>query len=77
MTRIISVQPIGDGWSVQSDAFDSAMIFLSGAKAEAAARRLAETLARSGESSEIRIFLRDGRLAGRVVKSAGALALAG
>lgn len=77
MTRIISVQPLGDGWSVRSDAFDSEMMFLSGAKAEASARRLAATLARNGESSEIHIFLRDGRLAGRVVKPAERLALAG
>jgi hypothetical protein len=53
------------------------MMFLSGAKAEAAARRLAATLARNGENSEIRIFLRDGRLAGRVIKPARGLALAG
>jgi hypothetical protein len=77
MTRIITVQPMGDGWSLRSDAFDSEMMFLSGAKAEAAARRLAATLAKSGQNSEIRIFLRDGRLAGRVVKPAKALALAG
>ena len=76
MTRIISVQPIGDGWSLRSDAFDSEMMFFSGAKAEAAARRLAETIAKSGEGAEIRIFLRDGRLAGRVVKRARNLALA-
>ena len=68
MNRIISVQPFGDGWSVRSDAFDSEMMFLSGAKAEAAARRLAATLARNGENSEIRIFLRDGQLAGRFVR---------
>lgn len=77
MTRIISVQPLGDGWSLRSDAFDSEMMFLSGAKAEAAARRLADTLAKNGESSEIRIFSRDGRLAGAVVKRARNLALAG
>ena len=51
MSRIISVQPLGEGWSVRSDAFDSEMMFLSGAKAEAAARRLAATLAKNGESS--------------------------
>ena len=68
MNRIISVQPFGDGWSVRSDAFDSEMMFLSGAKAEAAARRLAEKLTRRGESAEIRIFLRDGQLAGRFVR---------
>ena len=66
MTRIISVKPAGDGWSVQSDAFDSEMMFLSGAKAEQAARRLANTLAKSGQTSEIHIFLRDGAMAGRV-----------
>jgi hypothetical protein len=77
MTRIISVQPFGDGWSVRSDAFDSEMMFLSGAKAEAAARRLADKLARGGRSAEIHIFLRDGQLAGRVLRPARFLALAG
>lgn len=77
MNRIISVQPFGDGWSVRSDAFDSEMMFLSGAKAEAAARRLADKLTRGGESAEIRIFLRDGQLAGRVVRPGRPLALAG
>ena len=41
------------------------MAFLSGAKAEAAARRLAEKMARRGELAEIHVFLRDGTLAGR------------
>ena len=77
MSRVISVRPVGEGWSVQSDAFDSEMMFLSGAKAEAAARRLARTLAKTGESSEIRIFLRDGHLAGRVEVSAQSMAMAG
>jgi hypothetical protein len=77
MSRIISVQPFGDGWSVRSDAFDSEMMFLSGAKAEAAARRLADKLAKGGESSEIRIFLRDGQLAGSFVRTARSLALTG
>ena len=77
MTRIITVQPLGDGWSVRSDPFDSEMMFLSGAKAAAAARRLAAAMARNGERSEIRNILRDGRLAGRVVKPARSLALAG
>jgi len=77
MSRIISVKLVGDGWSVQSDAFDSEMMFLSGAKAEAAARRLAGTLAKSGESSEIRIFLRDGALAGQFAVPARRLAMAG
>jgi hypothetical protein len=77
MTRIIAVQPFGDGWSVRSDVFDSEMMFLSGAKAEAAARRLADKLARSGQSAEIRIFLRDGQLAGSFVRPARPLAMTG
>ena len=75
MNRIISVQPFGDGWSVRSDAFDSEMMFLSGAKAEAAARRLAGKLARGGETAEVHIYLRDGQLAGSFVKAARPLAL--
>jgi hypothetical protein len=77
MSRMISVQPLGDGWSVRLDEFDSEMMFLSGAKAEAAARRLADKLTRAGQSAEIRIYLRDGQLAGRLVRPARSLALAG
>ena len=77
MNRMIRVLPVGDGWSVQSDAFGSEMMFLSGAKAEAAARRLAQILARNGETAEVRIFLRDGRMAGRFVSPPQTLALAG
>jgi hypothetical protein len=77
MTRVISVKPVGDGWSVQSDAFDGEMMFLSGAKAEAAARRLAQTVAKSGQDAEIRIFLRDGARAAQMVVRAQSLALAG
>jgi hypothetical protein len=77
MNRIISVQPLGDGWSVRSDAVDSEMMFLSGAKAEAAARRLADKLVNGGENAEIVIFLRDGQLAGRVLRRGRPLALAG
>ena len=76
MTSIISVKPMGDGWSVQADTLESEMVFLSGAKAEAAARRLAGAWAKSGESSEIHIFLRDGALAGRFTVPAS-LAMAG
>lgn len=77
MNRIISVQPFGDGWSLRADAFDSEMMFLSGAKAEAAARRLADKFARGGETAEIRIYLRDGQLAGSFVKHGRPLAMAG
>jgi hypothetical protein len=77
MTSIIYVKPMGDGWSVRADALDSEMVFLSGAKAEAAARRLAEAWAKTGKPSEIHIFLRDGALAGRFAVPALSLALAG
>jgi hypothetical protein len=77
MIRTISVQPVGDGWSVAVDAVDGDMVFLSGAKAEAAARRMAAALANSGEATEIRIFLRDGRLAGRFLTPARPMAMVG
>jgi hypothetical protein len=63
MNPVIAVKPIGNGWSVKADAFESEMVFLSGAKAEAAARRLAKTLSENGQASQIRIFLRNGDLA--------------
>ena len=66
MTHVISVMPADRGWMVRSEAFES-MAFLSGAKAEAAARRLGVKLADEGEAAEIQIFLRDGSLAGRFV----------
>lgn len=77
MSCVICVKPVGEGWAVEADAFDSAMMFLSGAKAEAAARRLAGTLARHGAPAEIRIFLRDGALAGRFAVNARSMAMAG
>lgn len=65
MIHIISVSPAQGGWTVSSSAFANPMAFLSGAKAEAAARSLAEKITRRGELAEIRVFLRDGTLAGR------------
>ena len=65
MVHIISVTPAQGGWTVNADPFDNPMAFLSGAKAEAAARSLAEKITRRGELAEIRVFLRDGSLAGR------------
>ena len=52
---------------------------LSGAKAEAAAKRLGVKLAESGEPVEIRVLLRDGSLAGRfqIAPAAADLALVG
>jgi hypothetical protein len=65
MIRSISVNPVGAGWTVRSEPFDNDMLFLSGAKAESAARRMGRTIAEGGFTAEIRIFLRDGSLAAR------------
>ena len=67
MAKNISVIPDQDLWTVKSDAFDNAMVFRSGAKAEAAARGLGVRYARSGEPAQISVYLRDGTLAGRFV----------
>ena len=67
MVHVISVRAAEGGWSVRADAADNAMMFLSGAKAEKAARKLGEQLAAEGETAEIRIFLRDGIQAARFV----------
>ena len=57
------------GWSVRSDGFANDMLFLSGAKAESAARTLAEKIAALGEAAHVEVRLRDGTLAGRFVCS--------
>jgi hypothetical protein len=67
MVQIISVTPVGEGWTVRADPFDNEMMFLSGAKAESAARRMGGAWSKGGMTAEIRIFLRDGSLAGRFV----------
>lgn len=68
MTRIVSVSPNVTGWTVSAESFEP-MVFFSGAKAEAAARSLADKAASGGHHTEIRIFLRDGSLAGRFVRT--------
>jgi hypothetical protein len=67
MVQVISVTPVGEGWTVRADPFDNEMMFLSGAKAELAARRMGGAWSKGGMAAEIRIFLRDGSLAGRFV----------
>lgn len=64
MTRIIKVEPYGKDWKVRCDRLDEDMMFHSGAAAEAAARMLADAVAKSGEGAEVQIHLRDGSLAG-------------
>jgi hypothetical protein len=65
MALTISVIPVGNGWAIRSSSFENEMLFVAGAKAEAAARDLARRYAARGESAEVAIFLRDGALAGR------------
>lgn len=67
MAQVISVAPTSGGWMVRAELMDAPMAFVSGAKAEAAARRLAARLARDGEPVEVEIYLRDGALAGRFI----------
>ena len=66
MPTVISVTPEGAAWAVRCpDLFDNAMIFKSGARAEAAARALGEQLSRGGWDCLLELRLRDGALAGR------------
>jgi hypothetical protein len=72
MTRIITVEPCGKDWRVRSDRLDGDMIFHSGAVAEAAARLLADAMAKAGQSGEVQIHPRDGSLTGRLPFSSSA-----
>jgi len=65
MTHLIIVIPNEDGWIVRSASLGADIGFRSGAQAEAMGRRVAQQLAMDGEAAELRIFLRDGTLAGR------------
>ncbi len=75
----IEVRPLAVGWFVEARSFANGLTFRSGAAAEQAARRLAEDYARAGRSTAVRIYLRDGSLAGRILYAAAddALAIAG
>lgn len=65
--EVVSVVPAESGWAVRSNAISNEMLFRHGSRAERAARRLAHALAARGEFVELRIYLRDGSLAGRFV----------
>jgi hypothetical protein len=65
MISTIYVEPLADGWAVRQDEVDNPQVFTSGAKAEDAALRLAERLARAGKPSEVVVYLRNGAMAGR------------
>ena len=63
--QTISVTPAEAGWAVRSDAIDNALLFRSGAKAEAAAKQLAQALATAGDPVRIDISRRNGKPGGR------------
>jgi hypothetical protein len=65
--QVIEVAPLGPGWRVSLGTLAGDMVFARGGAAESAARRLAARLAHSGQASELRIRLRDGSLAERLV----------
>lgn len=63
--RVLEIQPLPVGWSLSLSGLANAMLFRSGAAAEAAARRLAARLAGQGEPAKLVIRLRDGSIGGR------------
>jgi hypothetical protein len=65
MINVIYVEPMAGGWAVRQDDIVNPQVFASGAKAEDAALRLAQSLAGAGLASEVRVYLRDGALGGR------------
>lgn len=71
MALLIDVTHAGDGWTVHAETLETDLIFDRGSQAEAAARALAGRYANAGHGAEVRIFLKDGALAGRFVHPAG------
>ena len=67
MIQTVAVSPAHGGWTVSTDGEIEPMVFLSGAKAEDAARALGLAMAEAGAEAQIVITLRDGSLAGRFV----------
>ncbi|TAK36259.1 MAG: hypothetical protein EPO30_11560 [Lysobacteraceae bacterium] len=59
----IRVMPADGGWSVEASFTDCALMFLSGARAESTAQRLAAAAAAFGAEVLLEIWTRDGRLA--------------
>jgi hypothetical protein len=65
MTMTVFVTPIDSGWAVERDPGGEPLVFASGGRAEAAARRVAEAARRSGTRAEVVIHARDGVCVGR------------
>ncbi len=61
--RIILVAPLAGGWAVVCAGLEP-LVFRSGGRAEAQAKRLALALARLGRAAQVRIFDRARNLVG-------------
>jgi hypothetical protein len=72
MARLITVRPSVAGWEVD-DGSAGVRQFPTGAAAEADARRMLERLSQDGVAAELRIYLRDGALAGCIIAPASVL----
>jgi hypothetical protein len=70
MVSVIVVEPFAQGWAVRQPSVNNSQVFVSGAKAEDAAKRLGARLAKAGLPAEIQVYLRDGALAGRFICAA-------
>ena len=65
MRNLVSVRPQGADWLVEAELPGFPRSFASGARAEQAAVLHAQEQAAQGNPTEVRLFLRDGSLAGR------------
>lgn len=63
--NVMTIKPLSCGWALGVTGLAADMLFLSGAAAEQAARRLAERLATEGMASKLVIHLKDGSVGGR------------
>jgi len=61
--RIIWVSPLADGWAVLCAGIEP-LVFRSGGRAEAAAKRLAKALAKLGREVQVRVLDRARNLVG-------------
>ena len=61
--RIILVSPLADGWAVLCAGLEP-LVFRSGARAEAQAKKLAAVLAKLGRAVQVRILDRGRNLVG-------------
>jgi hypothetical protein len=62
--QVIVVVPVDGGWSVQCQMTGQSLFFLSGAKAEANARKLGACIAELGQDVRVMIHARDNALVG-------------